>query len=754
MTKILLLLALAGSALAAEPTVIPNPASIARAPGSFALARASAIVVPANDAQAERIATRLRDLLGVKAAVVVGAPRDGAINLVREGAAGEGYRLDVTAKRVTIASSGTAGLFHGGTTLWQLASARDARGSISAMTITDAPRFSWRGVMLDSARHYQSPEFIKRFVDWMAMHKLNVLHWHLTDDQAWRIEIKKYPKLTSVAAWRVPAGFANAPQYGGFYSQDTVREIVAYAAERQITVVPEIEMPGHATAPIAAYPELASTATPPTAASPDWGVFANAYSPDDATFTFLEDVLTEVMALFPSKYIHVGGDEVEKEQWKHWPAAQARMKELGISEPAGLQTYFTQRIGKFLAAKGRRLVGWDEILTPGMPQDAVVMSWRGIEGALEAASKGHDAILSPWPTLYFDNRQGAGADEPPGRGNTQTLETVYRFEPMPPTIKPEQRHHVLGLQGNLWSEHIRTEPRMAHMAFPRAAAIAELGWSQPERRDWKDFLRRLPDQFARYENVGLPYADSAFAVRATVTQFAAVPRRTARAQVELATQVGQGEIRYTIDGKDPTVKSPLYRAPLSVVPKGELRAAAFSGATRLSRPRVFALAPEFAMRRKSQDLKLCTENISLSLEDDAPLNGERAAFLVDVQNPCWIYPAVDLDTVASIEAAVGQIPFNFQIGEAVKKITFPKPTTPEGELEVRIDSCTGDVIARLPVLPASASQGVTTLPTARISASGRHDLCLRFAQPALEPVWVIDSIRLVPRAPAAVLQAR
>ena len=334
--------------------------------------------------------------------------------------------------------------------------------------------------MLDSARHYQSPEFIKRFIDWMALHKLNVLHWHLTDDQAWRIEIKKYPKLTAVG--RVPRARGLRQR-----AASTAASIRRTRCARSSPTPPSATSPScprsrcPATPPRRSrpIPHLASTDKPPTARPPDWGVFSNAYSPDDATFGFLEDVLTEVMALFPSKYIHVGGDEVEKEQWKHWPAAQARMKELGLTDVAQLQTYFTQRIGKFLQSKGRRLVGWDEILTAGMPQDAMVMSWRGIEGALDAAAKGHDAILSPAPTLYFDNRQGAGADEPPGRGNLVTLETVYEFEPMPPAIKPEQRRHILGLQGNLWTEHIRTEARMAHMAFPRAAAIAELGWSRP-----------------------------------------------------------------------------------------------------------------------------------------------------------------------------------------------------------------------------------------------------------------------------------
>lgn len=762
------------SPAASDPAVIPKPASLVRQSGEFKLTTGTAIVVAAGDAEAKRIANQLSDLIarthGLRLPVVSGGiggsgkpggTRAGAIVLSRGGAdvpMGEAYALDASPGRITITASTATGLLYGGTTLWQLLAPGKSKGTIvvPAVKIVDEPRFAWRGIMLDSARHFQSPEFIKSFIDWMAVHKLNVLHWHLTDDQSWRLEIRKYPKLTQVGAWRVPAGAA--PQadidpatgkprlYGGFYTQDTAREIVRYAADRGITVVPEIEMPGHATAPIVAYPHLAATSTPPTVVSADWGIFPNAYSLDESTFTFLEDVLAEVIAVFPSKYIHIGGDEVEKEQWKHSAQGQAKMRELGTTDPVQLHTYFTQRIARYLEKHGRRVVGWDEILEPGLPSEAVVMSWRGVDGAIAAAAKGYDTIVSPAPVLYFDNRQSAAADDPPGRGNVVTLEDVYRFEPMPAKVPPAQQRHVLGLQANLWTEHIRTEDRAANMTFPRAAAIAEMGWTAPAQREWKDFVRRLAAQVPHYTALKLPFADNAFAVSAK-SEYAG-----ADAKVALSSQTGFGDIRYTVDGSEPTARSPKYDKPFIARAGSELRAATFNGDVRLSRTRAVALKPELALRRSSRELKLCSEDIALALEDDAPLRDKRAVFLVDVQNPCWIFPQVDMDKVSSVTAAVGQLPFNFQIGEAVKKVKFPKPETQSGELEVRMGSCTGEVIARLPLAPATASQAVTTLPAAPLARkTGKHDLCLRFAQqfanPEKDPIWVLDWIHLTQREP-------
>ena len=698
--------------------VIPAPQAVARASGAFEVSSATPIV--ASGAAAAEVALVLADYVsrstGMRLAIRKGAPRDGAINLRidRSIAGAEAYRVQVAPARVTLAASTREGLVHAATTLWQMIPvSNETRLAIGAATIDDAPQFGWRGMMLDSARHFQSPDFIRRFIDAMAMHKLNVLHWHLTDDQAWRIEIRKYPKLTQVGAWRVPAG-ALGGRYGGYYTQAQIRSIVAYARARAITIVPEIDVPGHTSAMIAAYPQLGEKGFPVPAVPADWGVFPHGLNHDEATFRFVEDVFAEVVQLFPGPFIHKGGDEI-------------------ANDP------FTERLAKFLAPRKRRLVGWDEILDDRLAPSAVVMSWRGIDGASKAAASGHDTVLAPDPMLYFDNRQGNAEDEPPGRIRVlASLENVYRFEPMPGSIAPEAKRHVLGLQGNIWTEHIRTEERVGYMAFPRAAAVAELGWSAPQRRDWPDFARRVAASFARYDVLGVTHADSAFdVVHATSPD---------GARVTLSKQAPFGEIRYTVDGADPTPESPAYAEPIAVTPPAVVRAATFAQGRALSRVRV--VRADRLQKRASGELELCGNAIALALEDDAPREGPRAVFSVDIQNPCWIYRGVDFDRVGSIVAAVGQLPFNFQIGEDVKKIRFATPATREGELEVRLDGCDGPLLARLPLAPATASPAVTVLPRAASApVSGRHDACLRFAQGTLEPFWVLDWIRFDEEAP-------
>jgi hexosaminidase len=458
---------------------------------------------------------------------------------------------------------------------------------------------------------------------------------------------------------------------GGIYTQDTVRHLVAYAAQRGITIVPEIEMPGHATAAIVAYPQLASIADPPAAVPADWGVYRNLYNVDESTFVFLQDVLDEVMALFPSRFIHVGGDEAVKDQWKASARVQSRMRELGIADEAKLQSWFVQRIEQFLGSRGRRLIGWDEILEGGIAPQATVMSWRGIAGAVTAARAGHDAVLSPWPTLYLDNRVSVRQDKPPGRGRVVPVEEIYAFDPLPPDLTPEERTRILGVQGNIWTEHIRTEDRVEFMTWPRGAAIAEIGWSPRERRDWRGFAERLVPQFRRYE---------ALSVRA---------------------------------------------APLDLA---------------LGAP----IAETLSNRRTSHQLKLCSDRLVLSLEDDAPFDGNRAVFLIDIMNPCWIYPAVNLAAGATLQAAVGQLPFNFQIGDDVKKIELRPPSTPDGELEVFAGGCAGPRIASLPLAPAAANPGVTVLPEIALEprAGGPQDLCFRFTQRTVDPMWAVQWIEI------------
>ncbi|HXS91166.1 MAG TPA: family 20 glycosylhydrolase [Steroidobacteraceae bacterium] len=658
--------------------VIPAPAKVVMNRGAFEFSGTTPVRYAAG-LPGEQVANYFVDLMkrtrGV--ALTASAGETGSKQAIsfelqaREGSqvGEEAYSLVVSPERIVVSSHSPRGLFYGAVTLWQLS----AGAQIPAVEIEDAPRFRWRGLMLDSARHYQSPQFIERLIDTMALHKLNVLHWHLTDDQAWRIEIKKYPKLTEVGAWRVPAGQAAAADidpatqrprlYGGFYTQDQVREIVAYAAARHITIVPEIEMPGHASAPIAAYPELGVTGK--AAAVPaDWGIYPNLYNVEESTFAFLENVLDEVMALFPGEYIHVGGDEAVKNQWQASARVQSRRRELGVKDEHALQSYFIQRIEKYLNAHDRRLIGWDEILEGGLAPNATVMSWRGIQGAVAAAEAGHDTVLSPAPTLYFDNRPLNTAHT--GRGPVVSIEDVYRFDPAPAALSEAQRAHILGVQGNLWTEHVRTEERAEYMIFPRAAAIAEVGWSPAARIDWQSFSARLPEQLARYRALGVGFAQAPEAV---------------------AEQPG---------------------------------------------------------RRTSFELESCSQKISLALEDDAPVQGERAVFLVDILNPCWLYRDADLSQVTAIAASVGQVPFNFQIGDDIKLFPLRKPQTPAGELEVRMDGCEGEKIATLPLAPAVKNYAVTQLPAAAIARrSGPHDLCFTFTQAVVDPMWVVDAVQLV-----------
>lgn len=487
-----------------ELRLLPQPASVMPASGTLMLGARATVGVPPGDAGARAAGEWLAELAqrthGRSLAVVEGS---GTITFAREaGGAAEAYRLAVTPRNATAAAADDAGLLHAATTLWQMIG---ADGRMPAASITDAPRFRWRGLMLDSARHFQSPAFIHALIDAMAANKLNTLHWHLVDDQGWRIPIDKYPRLTEVGAWRSPATAPGAPALpatGGFYTKADIRDIVAHAARRGITVVPEIEMPGHALSAIRAYPRLGTGAAIPPGVESHWGVFPWLYNVDEATFTFLEDVLAEVMALFPSRYIHVGGDEAVKDQWRASARVQARMKALGIANEIRLQAWFIARIERFLAKNGRKLVGWDEILDGGIAPGATVMSWRGIDGAVAAAKAGHDAILSPAPTLYLNHLQTGAADEGPGRGELMPLSTVYAFDPMPAALAPTERRHILGVQGNLWTEHARGDARAATMLFPRAAAVAEIGWSDAPR-DYPGFLRRLEPQAERLAKLGI-----------------------------------------------------------------------------------------------------------------------------------------------------------------------------------------------------------------------------------------------------------
>ncbi|HEX4739471.1 MAG TPA: family 20 glycosylhydrolase [Allosphingosinicella sp.] len=745
LTGVVLVLLSAGPARAGGSAIpmLPRPAMESFGEGSVLLRPGANILVAPGDRGARRAAERLVDMLrrsrGLRLTIRAGA-KGGAIRFVRAaGLPPEGYRLRITSNGATITATDNAGLFYGAVTLWQLATA-GPRPFLPLGVVEDRPRFAWRGLMLDSARHYQTPAFIRRLIDAMAASKLNMLHWHLVDDQGWRLQIRKYPRLTAIGAWRHPATAPGAPPLpleGGFYSQAEVRAIVAYAAARHVTIVPEIEMPGHALSAIRAYPQLGMGVPVPPGVESDWGVFPWLYNVDEPTIRFLEDVLDEVMALFPSTNIHVGGDEAVKDQWKADPRIQAKIRELGLKDENALQGWLVKRIGDYLHAHGRRLIGWDEILEGGVDSSAAVMSWRGISGAITAAQTGHDTILSPAPILYFDNVQSDGGEGQPGRGTTETLADVYAFDPAPATLTADQQHHILGLQGNVWTEHIRGDARAAYMAFPRALAVAELGWSPAGPRDFPGFAARAALQLERLKRLGIVGSPAAFVPTASERFDPATNRVT----VALADQT-DAPIRYTLDGSLPGAGSPLYAGPLSFGLPTRLRATAFLG----NRPlpgRFDRLYDAMSVRRRPNDaLATCTASIRLALEDDAPAKGPRAVFMTDIMHPCWIYKQAPMDGVTGIAVDVGQLPFNFQIGDARNHIVFAPPRTPAGEMEVRVDGCTGEPIAVLPLGAAVANPSVTRLHAPIRPLSGPHDLCFTYTARGPEPLWAIDAVQL------------
>lgn len=764
MLKQWLLVALAALGLAAcgevtaEPqdqmavSVVPAPKSAVLTGDTLILAADARVAVPIGDRALLQTRRQFLALVDLYAGVSLNRARTGAgIRFVRDNSVegAEAYRIDITKHGVTVSASGDAGHFYGAMTLAQMLDGDD--GTLAPLpigVIEDSPRLAWRGVMLDVARHYRSVAFIKEFLDWMAVHKLNVFHWHLTDDQAWRLEIKKYPKLTEVGACRVPAGdgpradvddaTGKPRQYCGYYTQDQVREIVAYAAERHITVMPEIDLPGHATAAVAAYPQF-GTVAPFEGDMSDWGIFQNTFNLEDETFTFLEDVMTETLALFPSKFVHIGGDEVATNQWAASGRIKERMAELGLHDVHEIQAYFTRHFADYLAKRGRRLIGWDEILEGGSIADSAIMSWRGTKGGIAAAKEGRQVVMAPSSIYYTDYRQSRSRYEEPGREHVQTLKDVYDFEPVSDELSETEKAAVLGAQVTIFSEHMRTEARVEHMAFPRALALAETVWSPPGAKDFDGFVSRLMDHWPRLQALGLTPADSAFGVEFQVKTLDSDQRL-----VTLNNQVGQGEIRYTLDGSDPDASSSLYSSPVTAGAGQTITAAAFHEGRALSRPRAKPLDRLSLSERTSDELALCSMELAIKLDDDYPRDGKRAALLVDIMKPCWTYDAPDMTGVTGIEITVGNLPYNFQIGDMIERVSLMEPQTEVGEVLVFKDSCDGGIeLARLPLAPAAESYGLTTL-TAPLdgAAADATALCFHMAAHHYEPLWAIDRVRL------------
>ncbi|UII25433.1 family 20 glycosylhydrolase [Fulvivirga maritima] len=583
-------------------SIIPEPVSLEQGKGALIINENTKLLFAKDDEEAQKIAESFADQFsaasGISLAVeesAEGKVEGGILFSVNENldVPEEGYELKVDDAGVSIVGKDHAGLFYGMQTLKQLLppaieSTEKVEGEkwlVPLVSIQDYPRYKWRGLHLDVSRHFSTVDFVKKYIDNMAMHKLNTFHWHLTDDQGWRIEIKKYPKLTEIGAYRdeTLVGHAGSTEfdgkrYGGFYTQEEIKEVVAYAQERHITVVPEIELPGHATAAVASYPELGVTGNRPKVVT-EWGVFLDIYGVQDETFEFLQDVLTEVMELFPSKYIHIGGDEAWKDQWKASAEVQEKIKELGLKDEHELQSWFITRIEQFVNSKGRQIIGWDEILEGGLAPNAAVMSWRGEEGGIAAAKEKHNVVMTPGGYVYFDHYQGDPQFEPLQISGYTTLERVYSYDPTPEVLSPEEQKYILGAQANVWSEYLPTSEMVEYVVFPRLAALSEVLWTPLENKDWEAFKEKIPNQLKRYDYRGINYSKSIYYVTYDVEDKAG----TEKLVVSLKNQFGLSKMYYTTDGSEPTKESSLYEGPLYLDEGTTLKAVAIQDGEPMSK---------------------------------------------------------------------------------------------------------------------------------------------------------------------------
>ena len=522
----------------ADYQVVPLPDQIEMTEGkAFALTASTRIIYPEGNEKMERNAAFLADFLelstGIRPEITTDeANKDAVIlSLGLQNENSEAYRIQIDRQNIRIEGTSEAAVFYGLQTLRKSVPVGNYKHvTFSPATITDAPRFGYRGMMLDVARHFQPVEFVKKYIDLLALHNINRFHWHLTDDQGWRIEIDAYPKLMEISSMRKETvigrntGEYDGTPHGGYYTKEELKEIVQYADERYITIIPEVDLPGHMLAALAAYPELGCTGGP-YEVSREWGVFEDVLCPGkEETFTFLEAVLTEVMEIFPSRYIHIGGDEAPKTRWEKCPDCQARIKELGLKDRNGhtaehyLQSYVTARIEKFLNDHGRSIIGWDEILEGELAPNATVMSWRGMDGGIKAAQMGHDVIMSPTDYCYFDYYQTQHTEgEPLAIGGYVPLEKVYSFEPAPDQLTAEQKNHILGAQANLWTEYISDPEHVEYMTLPRLAAMSEVQWMKPGKKEYTAFLKRLPRLLSLYEKLGYNFATHVSDVKAEQT---------------------------------------------------------------------------------------------------------------------------------------------------------------------------------------------------------------------------------------------
>ncbi|NPA37451.1 MAG: family 20 glycosylhydrolase [Chlorobi bacterium] len=580
--------------------IIPQPNSVEKKDGVFEI-NSSTLVYASHNPATMRVAKEFIDFIkknyGLELKMTENKASD-AIMFIRsqkKGVRKGFYQLQISRKKVKVISPNDAGVFYGMQTLKQLLTPVSyfKKPVLQCMEINDYPEFEWRGMMLDVSRHFFPKDSIKKLLDILAMHKMNKFHWHLTDGIGWRIQIDKYPLLTEKGAWRVPVPkdapwkqyetcFKDDPRgaYGGYYTKEDIKEIVKYAAERYIDVIPEIEMPGHSEAALQCYPELQCVG------EHNSGVYC---AGNEQTFDFLQDVLYEVFDMFPSKFIHVGGDEVNKSHWLHCPRCRKRMQELGIKTGEELQSYFISRMEKFIHANGRKLIGWDEILEGGLPPRAAVMSWRGMKGGIEAARTGHYVVMTPGSPCYFDHSQGLSVFEPDSWGGNNPLMKVYDFYPVPKRLDIEGRRHILGGQANLWTEKIATWKHVEYMTLPRLSALAEVDWTNPAKKDRKQFIKNIDVQLDRFRELGYNYAESAFTPVAEVKY----DKEKKVFVLTLHNELGLYDIRYTLDGTKPDINSTLYTGPVEFTKPIDLYAVCFRRGVQAGYPLIqqYTVAP-------------------------------------------------------------------------------------------------------------------------------------------------------------------
>ena len=583
----------------ADFNIIPRPQQVKVSNDApFTLSAKTVISLGTNSQDMKRnanmLASYIEQATGIRPAI--GKGKSGAaiiLTIDKTIANAEGYKLDADAKQIRIAGASAAGVFYGIQTLRKslpLVNGKASKVSIPAVHIADAPRFAYRGTHLDVSRHFVTADSVRQFIDMLALHNINRFHWHLTDDQGWRIEIKKYPLLTQIGSKRAQtvighnSGKYDGKPYSGFYTQKQIRDIVKYAADRYITIVPEIDLPGHMQAALAAYPDMGCTGGPYEVWQ-KWGVSDNVLcAGNNKTLTFIDNVLKEITQLFPSKYIHVGGDECPKTQWQKCPKCQARIKSLNLEAKDGhsaeerLQSYIITHASNYLKSLGRNTIGWDEILEGGLAEGATVMSWRGESGGIAAAKQHHDVVMTPNSYLYFDYYQSLDkANEPLAIGGYLPLETVYSYEPMPKELTADEARHIIGVQANIWTEYMPTFKQMQYMALPRLAALSEVQWSQPALKDYTSFTNRLIEFTHLYDRLGYNYAKHLY----NVTIHVASDKKWREILIHMTTAVN-AEIRYTLDGTEPTANSTLYTGAIVLQKSAKIRAAAFRDGKRSS----------------------------------------------------------------------------------------------------------------------------------------------------------------------------